>query len=127
MPTQRTDYRVFWHTYLRAHSRPTTRWLHYCGSILAVFCLLLAAFKMDWRWLVAAPLVGYAFAWFSHGLIEGNTPKTFGHPLWSLFSDFRMLALFMVGRLGPHLAAANKEGAGGAGAFPLSGGSRRET
>jgi hypothetical protein len=99
-------YRDFWHIYLRAHRRPQTRSLHYAGSALAVAALLAAAVLRDWRWLIAAPLLGYGFAWSAHVLIEGNRPQTFGHPFWSLFSDFRMLALWLGGRLHAHLIRA---------------------
>ncbi|MBV9537812.1 MAG: DUF962 domain-containing protein [Acidisphaera sp.] len=122
------DYPAFWHEYLRAHRRQATRLTHYGGSLAALACLAVAAVTLDWRWLVAAPLVGYACAWASHVGLEGNTPKTFGHPLWSLFSDYRMLALWVSGGLQPHLDAANTEGPGvAAGALALSGGTRRET
>ena len=121
------DYASFWHRYLRAHARPETRLLHYAGSLAALACLIIAAVRLDWRWLIAAPVIGYACAWVAHFGLEGNTPKTFGHPAWSLASDFRMLGLWLTGRLGPHLAAANKEGSGDAGAFALSGETRRET
>jgi hypothetical protein len=47
--------------------------------------------------------VGYFFAWTSHFALEGNRPATFGHPLWSLLSDYRMLLLWMSGRLQAHL------------------------
>ena len=96
----------FWLTYLRAHQRPETRALHYLGSTLALCCLALALVLLDWRWFIAAPVVGYAFAWAAHFGIEGNRPQTFGHPLLSLVSDYRMLFLFATGRLGPHLRRA---------------------
>ena len=99
-------YDAFWLRYLRAHGRPLTRALHYVGSLLALACLLLAIALLDWRWLIAAPVVGYGFAWTAHFAIEGNRPETFGHPFWSLISDYRMLALALTFRLSPHLHRA---------------------
>ena len=60
-------------------------------------------------WL-AAPVAGYALAWLGHFKFEHNRPETFGHPVWSLISDFRMLGMFLAGRLGDELRGA---GAGG--------------
>lgn len=100
------DYPAFWHRYLRAHGKPQTRILHYCGSLLALCALALAIVTGDWVWILAAPLVGYGFAWTAHFGVEHNRPETFGHPFWSLLSDYRMLVLFLTGRLGMHLAAA---------------------
>jgi hypothetical protein len=78
--------------------------LHYVGSGCAVVALVLGAF--NWRWLIAAPLIGYAFAWTAHFAVERNRPETFGHPLWSLLSDYRMLLLAITWRLAPHLRRA---------------------
>ena len=96
-------YPEFWSIYLKAHSRAGTRVLHYAGSVLALGALVLAAITQDWRWLILAPIVGYAFAWTAHLGIEHNKPATFGHPFWSLVSDYRMLGLWLVGSLGRHL------------------------
>ena len=98
------EYAAFWQRYLRAYSRPLTRGLHYVGSLLALAALILTVW--DWRFLIVAPVIGYGFAWTAHIGLEHNRPETFGHPLWSLFSDFRMLALFLCGRLGSLLRRA---------------------
>lgn len=99
-------YEQFWLRYLRAHAQPMTRAIHYAGSLLALGAIALAVGLGDWRWLIAAPVIGYGFAWGAHFGVEGNRPETFGHPLWSIVSDYRMLGLFLTGRLGPHLARA---------------------
>jgi hypothetical protein len=99
-------YDAFWLQYLRAHAHPRTRTLHYIGTSLALVCVIAAAVTYDWRFFLAAPILGYAFAWTAHVRIERNRPETFGHPFWSLFSDFRMLLLFATNRLAPHLRRA---------------------
>ena len=99
-------YREFWLRYLRAHSQPNTRVLHYIGSVLALATLIIGIATLNWRGLIAAPLIGYAFAWTAHFAIERNRPETFGHPFWSLFSDYRMLLLAASSRLLPHLRRA---------------------
>jgi hypothetical protein len=92
-------YPEFWRVYLAAHTDPRTRGLHYLGTALGVMAIVIAGLGQDWRWLLAAPIAGYAFAWFGHVVFEHNRPATFGHPAWSLISDFRMLGLFLSGRL----------------------------
>ncbi len=99
-------YDNFWLRYLRAHSRSNTRALHYIGSALALGTLIIAIATLNWRGLIAAPLIGYTFAWTAHFSIEHNRPETFGHPFWSLYSDYRMLWLALTLRLVPHLRRA---------------------
>jgi hypothetical protein len=101
-------YLEFWRRYLAAHADPRTRGLHYVGTTLGVLSLGAAAAQRDWRWLLAAPAVGYGAAWFGHLVFEHNRPETFGHPAWSLVSDFRMLGLFLTGRLGNELRKGPK-------------------
>jgi len=86
----------FWPYYVRAHSRYRTRLLHAVGSVAAVVTLGVALAVNLWL-LVAVPVVGYAFAWYAHFFVEGNTPATFGHPFYSLIADYRMLFLMMAG------------------------------
>ena len=96
-------YTEFWPRYLAAHADRRTRGLHYLGTGAALLMLMAFAVTGSWWWLIAAPLVGYGCAWTAHVVFEHNKPETFGHPFWSLYSDFRMLALFLAGRLGGEL------------------------
>ena len=100
-------YPEFWRRYLAAHADPRTRGLHYAGTSLATAAIATAAVARDWRWLAAAPIAGYALAWLGHFKFEHNRPETFGHPVWSLISDFRMFGLFLSGRLGKELRRAD--------------------
>jgi hypothetical protein len=93
------SYAEFWPRYLGAHRKPKSRALHFAGTSLAIALLVGALATADWRLAVAAPVVGYGAAWAGHYLVEGNRPETYGHPLWSLFSDLRMLSLWVLGRL----------------------------
>lgn len=104
-----TTFADFWPFYLREHSKPRTRALHYIGTSLVVLIAVAALLTARWGWLVALPVAGYAFAWVAHFGIEKNRPATFTYPLWSLAADFRMWGLWLAGRLGPELDRAGVE------------------
>jgi hypothetical protein len=78
------------------------------GTSFVFVFLLLAVWKSAW-FLLAAPVVAYGIAWFSHFFIEGNKPATFGHPFWSLRADFRMYRMILFGQLGKELNKLSKE------------------
>lgn len=88
----------FWPFYVRAHSKPRTRLLHAIGSICALVCVALAIVKSAW-FLLLAPVIGYAFAWYGHFFVEGNKPATFGHPFYSLAADYVMLFKILTGQM----------------------------
>lgn len=101
-----TTFADFWPFYLREHSKPRTRALHYIGTTLVVLIALAAALTGRWAWLIALPLAGYAFAWVAHFGVERNRPATFTYPLWSLAADFKMWACWLTGRLRSELDRA---------------------
>ena len=99
-------YRDFWPYYLREHAKPETRALHFFGTGLGISLLVAAIATLDWTLLPAALIAGYLFAWIGHFMIEKNRPATFKYPTWSLYSDFRMLGLWLAGKLDTELDKA---------------------
>lgn len=99
-------YAEFWPYYLREHSRPTTRSIHFIGTGTAVCCAIAGLVTGAFWTLPLALVAGYGPAWFAHYFVEKNRPATFTYPLWSLVSDFRMAALWIAGRLDPELERA---------------------
>ena len=75
----------------------------YIGSVAAVVMLGIS-FAISLWFLIAVPLIGYAFAWYAHFFVEGNKPATFGHPFYSLAADYRMLFLMMAGKMKEEVA-----------------------
>jgi hypothetical protein len=100
------SYADFWPYYLREHSRPQTRAIHYVGTGVAIASLIALAITGNGWFGLAAVVGGYAFAWVGHFFIEKNRPATFTYPLWSLISDFRMAWSWATGQLGRELARA---------------------
>ncbi|HET9459708.1 MAG TPA: DUF962 domain-containing protein [Sphingomicrobium sp.] len=109
MAREYTTFAAFWPFYLREHSKPRTRALHYAGTTLVVLILLFAVLTGRWLMLLAVPLAGYGFAWVAHFGVEKNRPATFTYPLWSLAADFRMWWLWLTGRLASELDSAGVE------------------
>ena len=99
-------YSEFWPYYLREHSRPATRNIHCAGTAVSLVALA-ALFVSGSLWFLPVALAGgYGPAWVAHFWIEGNRPATFRHPLWSLFSDFRMAVGWATGQLDSELTKA---------------------
>ena len=96
---QFSSYDEFFAFYLEQHSKAGNRAMHACGPTLGLAVFVVALATGHYLWALLWIPVAYGFAWTGHLLIEGNKPATFGHPWWSLISDFRMLGLMLTGQL----------------------------
>jgi hypothetical protein len=85
-----SSFAEFYPFYLGEHADRTSRRLHVVGSTVALGLLVAAVVRADWRFALAALLVGYAFAWVGHYFFEHNRPATFKHPVYSLMGDWRL-------------------------------------
>ena len=103
------SFEEFWPYYLREHSKPRTRLLHYIGTSIVVGIAAVALLSGNLLWLLAIPLAGYGFAWIAHFIVERNRPATFTYPLWSLAADFKMWWLWLTGGLSRELTKAGIE------------------
>lgn len=89
----------FWPVYVSFHRDPRNRLLHFIGTALAFMCLFAAAIREDFRFLLAAPVLGYGFAWIGHFFLEHNRPATFSAPWFSLLADWKMFYLMINGKM----------------------------
>ena len=81
MAREYQNFAEFWPFYLREHSKPRTRALHFAGTSLVVAIALFVIVTGRWPWLLAIPVAGYGFAWIAHFRVEKSRPATFTYPL----------------------------------------------
>jgi hypothetical protein len=99
----------FWPHYVLAHRHPATRAFHCSGTLVGWALVILAIVRREPWFVLAALVVPYAFAWFSHFFVEHNRPASFGHPLWSWWADQRMVALILTGRMSAEVRRAAQD------------------
>lgn len=103
-----TSFAEFWPFYVREHSKPVTRRLHFIGTA-SLFPLTVFALFSNLYVLFLLPLAGYGFAWYAHFYVEKNKPATFKYPLWSLSADFKMFYLMLTGKMDDEITRCNKK------------------
>jgi hypothetical protein len=89
----------FFPTYLEAHSKRATRMVHATALLTALGIGGVGIATWQPRLILLALATGYLPAFCSHWLIEGNQPKTFGHPVLSFRGDFVMVWRMLRGEL----------------------------
>ena len=98
MSQEFTGFEDFFPWYVGQHSKRATRWFHFAGTHLGATVAVAGVATRRPALLAGMPVISYSMAWFSHFVIEKNNPASFGHPLWSLRGDMRMLAMMWQGR-----------------------------
>ncbi|HEX4578732.1 MAG TPA: DUF962 domain-containing protein [Candidatus Dormibacteraeota bacterium] len=98
MTQQFSDFEAFYPWYVGQHSKRATRLFHFAGTHLGAATAVAGIVTRRPALLAGLPVISYGVAWFSHFVIEKNNPASFGHPLWSLRGDVRMLATMWQGR-----------------------------
>ena len=96
-------YAEFWDFYVLEHSQPLTRYFHFVGTSLGIVLLFWFLKNGMYLYIPLCFVVGYAFAWFSHFVIEKNKPATFKYPFWSFISDYKMMFYMLTGRMDAEL------------------------
>ena len=89
----------FYPYYLSEHANRTCRRLHFVGTSLGLVFALHAFSTLNFWWLLAGVVCGYAFAWVGHYFFEHNRPATFTHPLWSFMGDWVMWKDILTGKI----------------------------
>jgi hypothetical protein len=102
-------FREFWPVYLRAHSLPGTRAMHYVATIVGATAAVQALVSRQPLFLLGIGL-GYALAIMAHRYIERNQPLIRVNALLGVVADLRMFWLALTGALGREIADTNPQG-----------------
>ena len=89
----------FWPYYVREHSNPLTRQLHFVGNTNLFLWLLLSLIRRSPKLGVFAVLSSYTIAWIGHFFVEKNRPATFQYPLMSAVCDMLMYVKMWRGQM----------------------------
>jgi hypothetical protein len=97
--TSFSSFEEFWPFYVSQHSKRGNRAFHFAGTTAGIVSVAGAIAQRRPVLFVWGLVLGYGLSWIGHYAIEKNRPATFGHPFWSLASDFRMYGLMWRGKM----------------------------
>jgi hypothetical protein len=93
------SFAAFYPYYLSEHSNRTCRRLHFIGTSIGLVLLLHAFSTLNFWWLLAGVVQGYAWAWVGHFFFEHNRPATFKYPFYSFAGDWVMWKDILTGKI----------------------------
>lgn len=92
-------FKEFWPEYLRLHSKPVTRAVHYAGTLGGIALAATGVIVGAPLLILAAPVFTYGLLFPAHPIFEKNRPATFKNPIMSVGGDFKMLFCFLTGKI----------------------------
>jgi hypothetical protein len=101
------SFKEFYPFYLKEHSDPVCRGLHFIGTGLLSLPIYWGITISLW-YLFLIPVIGYGFAWAGHFFFEKNKPATFDNPWYSLAGDFVMFYHILTFQISSKLEEAKK-------------------
>ena len=90
---------AFYPFYLSQHADRSCRRLHFLGTTLGLAGVIAAVATLNFWWLLAGVVAGYAAAWVGHFFFEKNKPATFTYPVYSFLGDWVMWGEMLRGRI----------------------------
>ena len=90
---------IYYRNYLKLHSKPKTRLLHFIGQIITIICIIFILYYKFWYFIPFIPFVIYPFAWSGHYFFEKNKPAAFKNPIYAKLSDWIMFKDILLGKL----------------------------
>jgi hypothetical protein len=94
-----TSLKEFWPYYVREHSNPRTRQMHFVGNTNLIAWLLVALIRRSPALAALGVISSYALAWIGHFFMEKNVPATFKYPILSAFGDILMYVKMWRGQM----------------------------
>ena len=91
-------FKEFYPYYISEHENKYTKLLHFIGTSVGNFFLIIFFLSFEFMFLLFALISGYAFAWIGHFFIEKNKPATFKYPFYSFIGDHKMFIEILQGK-----------------------------
>lgn len=99
----------FWPYYVREHSHPWTRRMHFIGTTNLIIWLCGAILRRNLAFVPIGIISSYMLAWIGHFFIEHNIPATFKYPILSALAELTMYGKMWRGQMDSDVAMYTKE------------------
>jgi hypothetical protein len=94
-----SNMREYYVYYLAKHSKQWTRRVHLIGTVVGAIGAAVSVARVDPIGAAVSTAVGAAICWAGDIGVEGATPTTFKNPIWSVYSNFKMVGQMFSGSM----------------------------